>query len=241
MRALIRFSPNTHTVPFNHLPKVVGFIHRCIGKDNALHDSVSLYSLGWLQGGVKRREGLHFPEGAQLTFSSPDSDVLLQLMQGIQEDAHFAFGMVAEATHLQQAPMVDTGEARFGVASPVLVRKEVPFAELPEHIRHKMEAHGEIPETATKYLTYEDGDEADALLTQVLHTKLAAAGLPTEGASVAFDRYYLRPRVKLVNYKGTQSKATVCPVIVSGSAEQIAFCWNVGVGQCTGISYGSLK
>lgn len=240
MRALIRFSPNIQTVPFNHLPKVVGFIHRCIGKDNALHDNVSLYSLGWLQGGVKRREGLAFPEGAQLSFSTHDPQVLLQFVQGVQEKMDFAFGMRAEEVVLQKPPYIDTGEARFGVASPVLVRKEVPFEELPEHIRHKMEAHGEAPETATKYLTYEDGDEADALLTQVLHTKLAAAGLPTEGASVAFDRDYPRPRVKLVNYKGTQSKATVCPVIVRGSAEQIAFCWNVGVGQCTGISYGCL-
>ncbi len=239
MRALIRFSPNTHTVPFNHLPKVVGFIHRCIGKDNALHDNVSLYSLGWLQGGVKRREGLTFPEGAQLSFSAHDPQVLLQFVQGVQKKMDFAFGMAAEEVVLQKPPYIDTGEARFGVASPVLVRKDVPFEELPEHIRAHMKAHDKAAERAVKYLTCED-EEADEILTQVFHTKLEAAGLPTEGASVRFDRDYLRPRVKLVDYDGVKSKASLCPVIVKGSPEQIAFCWKVGVGQSTGIGFGSL-
>lgn len=240
MRALIRFSPNTYTVPFNHLPKVVGFIHRCIGKDNALHDSVSLYSLGWLQGGVKRREGLHFPEGAQLSFSAHDAQVLLQLIQGVQADSRFAFGMTAEEVVLQKPPYVETGEARFGVASPVLVRKEVLFEELPEKIQKHMQEHGNVPEKAVKYLTYED-EETDEILTGVFHTKLKAAGLPTEGASVRFDRDYFRPRVKLVDYDGVKSKASLCPVIVKGSPEQIAFCWKVGVGQSTGVGFGALK
>ncbi len=240
MRALIRFSPNTHTVPFNHLPKIVGFIHRCIGKDNTLHDNVSLYSLGWLQGGVKRREGLHFPEGAQLSFSAHDPQVLLQLVQGVQEKMDFAFGMRAEEVVLQKPPYVETGEARFGVASPVLVRKEVPFEELPEKIQQNMQAHDKATVTAVKYLTHED-PEADDLLTQVFHTKLEAAGLPREGASVRFDREYFRPRVKLVDYDGVKSKASLCPVIVKGSPEQIAFCWKVGVGQSTGVGFGALK
>ena len=241
MRAHIRLSPNTHPVPFDHLPKVVGFLHRCIGKENALHDAVSLYSVGWLRGGVKRRDGLSFPNGAQLAFSAHDGNVLLQLIEGIQDDNRFAFGMVAEEVTLHRPPQVDGGEARFGVASPVLVRKQVPVAELPEHIRRNMEVHGKTPEEAYKYLTYEDGAEADELLTQIFKTKLKNAGLATEGASVSFDRHYPRPRVKLINYKGVKSKASLCPVVVQGSADQIAFCWKVGVGFSTGVGFGAIN
>ncbi len=242
MRAFIRFSPNSSLVPFDlHLPKIVGFLHRCIGGENALHDAVSLYSVGWLQGGQRRREGLDFPGGAQLSFSAHDPSVLLQLIQGIQQDNRFAYGMLAEEVVLQAPPQVETGEWRFSVASPVLVRKKVDFEELPEHIRANMEAHGDAPEKAIKYLTYEDGDEADSILTNVFHSKLHQAGLSTEGTSVVFDRDYPKPRVKLVNYKGTKSKASVCPVVVRGSAEQIGFCWRVGVGFGTGIGFGGLR
>lgn len=242
MRALIRFSSNSSLVPFDlHIPKIVGFLHRCIGGENALHDAVSLYSVGWLQGAQRRRDGLDFPGGAQLSFSAHDPSVLLQLIQGIQQDKRFAYGMLAEEVVLQAPPQVTEGMVRFAVSSPVLVRKKVNFEELPEHIRANMEAHGEPPEKAIKYLTYEDGDEADAILTNVFHTKLEQAGLSTEGASVSFCHDYKKPRVKLVNYKGTKSKASLCPVVVRGSAEQIKFFWLTGVGFGTGIGMGALR
>ena len=40
---------------------------------------------------------------------------------------------------------------------------------------------------------------------------------------------------------GIKNKASICPVIVKGTSEQIAFAWNVGVGNSTGIGFGALN
>ena len=45
---------------------------------------------------------------------------------------------------------------------------------------------------------------------------------------------------KLFRYKQVQCRASVCPVLVSGSAEQIRFAWEVGVGHSRGSGWGAL-
>ena len=66
------------------------------------------------------------------------------------------------------------------------------------------------------------------------------AGLNNENVSVAFDTNYPNAKVKSINYKGVDNKGSICPIIVKGTSEQIAFAWNVGVGNSTGIGFGSL-
>ena len=61
------------------------------------------------------------------------------------------------------------------------------------------------------------------------------------GAAVRFDPAHLATaKTKLFRYKQVQCKGSICPVLVSGSTEQIQFAWEVGVGHSTGIGCGAL-
>jgi CRISPR-associated endoribonuclease Cas6 len=87
---------------------------------------------------------------------------------------------------------------------------------------------------------YYDDSEANELLTETLQHKLTRAGLPTD-VSVSFDTSYPKPRIKMATYRGIQNKGSVCPVIVTGNPRAVAFAWEVGVGNSTGIGFGALK
>jgi len=67
------------------------------------------------------------------------------------------------------------------------------------------------------------------------------AGLKSEGVSVRFDKNYDRPIRKKITYKGIGNKGSICPVVVEGNKEAVAFAWDVGIGNSTGIGFGALK
>jgi CRISPR-associated endoribonuclease Cas6 len=94
-------------------------------------------------------------------------------------------------------------------------------------------------DTRQRHFTFQEY-EADIYLTETLQHKLVLAGLSPEGVSVRFDRNNIKAKTKLVTYRGVQNKTSYCPVFINGSSEQIGFAWNVGVGNSTGIGFGSL-
>jgi len=59
--------------------------------------------------------------------------------------------------------------------------------------------------------------------------------------NVYFDIDYTSAYTKGTMFKGIFTKGSVCPIIVEGSSEQIAFLWDVGIGNSTGIGFGSLS
>ena len=90
-----------------------------------------------------------------------------------------------------------------------------------------------------KHFLYSD-KESNELLTETMATKLSKAGLSSDGVSVRFDNEFHNPKTKLLEYRGIKNRANICPVIIKGTPEQIAFAWNVGVGNSTGIGFGAL-
>jgi len=58
---------------------------------------------------------------------------------------------------------------------------------------------------------------------------------------VQFDRSYSNPKTKLIKVKGISHKANVCPILVKGSPDALAFAWNVGLGHLTGSGFGAIK
>jgi CRISPR-associated endoribonuclease Cas6 len=108
---------------------------------------------------------------------------------------------------------------RFEVASPIFIKRHVG--------------------DRTKFYYYND-DEANALMTETLVNKLKKADLNHENVSVEFDKTYRNPTKKGTTYKGIKSIGSICPVIIKGTPEQIAFAWNVGLGNSTGIGFGAL-
>jgi CRISPR-associated endoribonuclease Cas6 len=221
MRLMLRLSPNTEPVPYDHLHRLTGTLHKWLG-ENDLHDGTSLYSFGWLQGAVPQNGHLRFPRGASWAISFHDPDAARALLKGLLRQPPVFAGM--HVVEVQECPEPAFGEQmRFYVDGPVVARE--------------FRADG-----TRAYLLY-DNPAADAALTRVLRTKLAEAGFSAahQQATLAFDRAYPKARTKLATVKGTKHKASECPVFVTGTPEAVRFAWLVGAGDLTGCGFGALR
>lgn len=205
-------------VPFNYQPQITGAIHKWLGP-NAIHDSTSLYSFSWLQGGHRKLNHLVFENGASFEFSAYNDDVVKSIIKGIQSDPAISFGLSVAEIILVETPVFNMKE-RLYVTSPVLVKRKIENREV--------------------HYTYEEPD-SNKLLTETLKTKLRKAGLEDNNVEVGFATDYPGAKTKLIYYNKIGNKVNLCPVVIEGSPEQIAFAWNVGVGNSTGIGFGALK
>ena len=233
MRLHFQLSPNRRPVPFEYASQLTTLFHSWLGHNNAQHNALSLYSLGWIQNPRhrKRPDGFDFPFGAHWFLSAPDTPdgqaLLERVIETTSRRSEFLFGMDIVETSAQSTP--DFGPvAGFRVGSPVFI-------------------HGDQEEEPDAHILW-DHPRADELLTRTLRRKLAAAGLAhlSEGASVRFDRSYPNPKSKLITVKEGGAKpfrkrASFCPIVVEGqSPEAVKFAWCVGVGGLTGMGFGSL-
>lgn len=218
MRLHIKTSPDTKELSYNYQPILTGTIHKWLGK-NEIHDQVSLYSFSWLNGGESTKTGLTFQRGASFFISSHDPDFLNKIIRGIQSDPSIANGLIVKEVVIQEDPEFGE-EAKLFCASPVFIKRT----------ENEREIH----------FTF-NNEESNKHLTDTLRTKLKKAGLTDEHVSVEFDKTYRTPKTKVIYYNKIGNKVNLCPVILKGSPEQIAFAWNVGVGNSTGVGFGALK
>ena len=225
MRLHFSLSPNREPVPFNYPHFLTGAFHRWHGR-NDLHDNLSLYSLGWLQGGGARGGALHFPRGATWFISAPDTGEGAQLLEAVAGAA-------------LQSPQVCSGMEIIEITSestPEFGSRRVFKANSPIFIR------GDKEEGNDPHILFDDPRAGD-YLTRTLRHKLDAAGLShlSETARVSFDRSYRTPKTRLIHIKDNfYKRASVCPVIVEGQPEAVRFAWCVGAGNLTGSGFGSL-
>jgi CRISPR-associated endoribonuclease Cas6 len=217
MRIHLKLSPNTEPVPFDYQGHLVQQFHKWLGSDNPVHDELSLYSLSWLWGSKPTKKGFDFRNGGSWFISAYDDELIKKLIDSIMKNSAFPFGMSVQELTMQMTPTFQK-KAHFRVASPVFIKRNI--------------------ETEQKFYYHSD-KEANELLTETLQNKLKKANLNTD-VQVRFDETYRNPKVDGILYKGSRKKGSVCPVIVEGSAEAVGFAWNVGIGNGTGIGFGSL-
>lgn len=221
MRLHLRLSPNTAPVPFDHLHHLTGVLHKWLGP-NEVHDSLSLYSFGWLSGAQRVGNGLQFSSGADWNVSFLSNDLSDALRAGIRRDPGVFAGMrVYEIRELMPPPL---GPAeQFWVDGAVLTRLN-------------------RDDGGRDHLTYMDPAAADTL-TRTLRRRLAQADFqgPDLDATVRFDRSFEKARTKMVAIKGVHYRTSECPVIVEGTPAAVQAAWLVGVGELTGMGLGALK
>lgn len=221
MRIYFKTTASSEVIPYNYQRKLVGCIHKWLGP-NQWHDQLSLFSLSWLYGNHKSvsGKGLLFDRGAQFFFSTPDPRMIKQLINGIKQAPEMFGGlMIAEISILETLEYRE--KAYFHVQSPVLVKRTLE--------RNKIRFY------------YPEDVEVNELLTQTMKNKLKKAGLVDKEIQVSFDTSYPKIRKKVSTYNGIQNKASICPIIIQGDPEAIAFAWDVGIGSSTGIGFGALK
>ena len=218
MRIYLQLSPNTEIVPYDYQQTLVGAFHKWLGK-NALHDELSLYSLSWLDKGSPRKQGLDFPNGSTFFISAPDPDLLAKLVNGVFKGHQVRWGMEVQEVTIQRTPKLGNKQ-KFFAQSPILLKRR-----LEDEKYHKY---------------FFPGDElSDTIMTDILHRKLTQMNLSTD-VSLRYDSTYPHPKIKKIKYKGIDIKGALCPVIVEGDPRAVAFAWEVGVGNSTGIGFGAL-
>ncbi len=217
MRIHLKISKPNQPLPFNHQQNLVGSIYKWLG-ENREHGGVSLFSFSQLQNGKVENGKLVFEQGTNMFISSYKNDFLKRIIQGIKHDPEIAFGMKVLEITIQEDPDFSKVEF-FKVASPVLVKRTV----------------GE----KTRHFVYSE-NETDKLLTETLKTKMKIVGIEDETVSISFVNKYSKANTKLIDYKGIKNRANWCPVIIKGKPKTKVFAWNVGIGNSTGIGFGSL-
>lgn len=217
MRLHFKLSPNKESVPFAYQHFLLGTFHKWMEKNN-VHNGISLYSLGWLHGGSSKGKNLEFSNGASWFISYWNENIGKKIIQGAMNDPAVCCGMYVEEILIQEEPDFNS-QVYFNVSSPVFIRKY-------------------DSDKKAEHLTF-DNIEADHYMTETMKRKLQTANLDLP-IKIRFDRNYEKAQTKLVNIKGIQSKASLCPVIIEGDPQAIKFAWNVGIGHCTGSGFGSL-
>jgi len=220
MRIYLRLSIPQEVIPFNYQPYLTGAIHKWIGPKNETHGTLSLFSFSWLQKvSVIEKKGVKITDESFFFISAYNDDLIKNIVKGIREEPGICFGMKVSEIHVVDTPSFTCTET-FMTASPIFIKRRFDNNE--------------------KHITF-DQPSSDLYLTETLKKKLRAAELSDEDVSVSFDRGFHNPRTKIVKYKEISNRVNVCPVIIKGTEEQIAFAWNVGVGNSTGIGFGALK
>lgn len=220
MRLYLQLTKNNKTIPFNYQPFLTGAIHKWVGQENNVHDALSLYSFSWFQNvDIKGRNGISIRENSYFFISAHETTLLKKIIKGIMADPFICFGISVSDIQIAETPPFSNMES-FSVGSPVFIKRRVDNNE--------------------KHITY-DNPDSNTFLTETLQKKLKAANLPTENVNVKFDLSFSKPQTKVIWYKEIGNRVNICPIMIEGTAEQIAFAWDVGIGNSTGIGFGAIK
>ena len=218
MRIHLRTTANTSPVPFDYQQKLVGTIHKWIGK-NSIHDKISLYSFSWLNGGRMIDNALHFANGATLFISFYDEGIIKKIIKTILNLPEMFCGLTVTDITIDEEPQL-SGRDTFMCASPIFIKRKLE--------------NGRI-----KQYNYND-EQANLYLKETLLSKMKEAGIEDDSLDIRFDLSYKNKKTKLVRYHGIGNKANFCPVIIKARPETKLFAWNVGIGNCTGIGFGAI-
>lgn len=219
MRLYLKTSPNSCLIPFNYQQKLTGVLHKWIGKDNREHGNISLYSFSWLQNTQLEQNGLTCPYGAKWFISFYDLQAAKGVLDAIREKPEMFCGMCVDEVLIEDTSDFSNREL-FYLGSPILIKRS----------------------EGDKVIEYSyENPLSGRLLEESLRTKMQKAGLPSDKTfHIEFDLSYSKKKKKLVWYDGISNKANMCPVIIQGENETKQFAWNVGLGNCTGIGFGSI-
>jgi CRISPR-associated endoribonuclease Cas6 len=219
MRIHLITTPNRDIIPFDYQPKLVGTLNKWLGRNNDEHGNLSLYSFSWLNNGQITGNGFRFPNGAVWSISFYDEYRIKDIIRTIRESPDLFCGMFVTDVTIEETPDL-SNRNRFLLSSPI----------------HIQRSDGKN----TRHFTFKD-TEASNLMKETLERKMQAAGLDSdETLKIKFDLSYQQRKEKLVKYRNIKIKASMCPIIIEGTNVTKQFAWNVGVGNSTGIGFGSI-
>lgn len=219
MRIYLKLTKNNELIPFNYQQLLTGTIHKWLGKNNDIHGNSGKFCFSWLQNTTALKDGLNLSYNAYFFISALDENIIKRIIKGIIEDAYMFCGIKVKDVQIVSTPVFGSS-TRFILASPVLLKwKDGNF------VRH---------------VTINNKD-FEEVLNLNFRNKLQRAGISDTDFKISLDPDIHCRKTKMVVYKGIENKASLTPIIIKGSQEQIAYAWCVGIGNSTGIGFGALK
>ncbi len=219
MRIYLRLTKNDKIIPFNYQELLTGTIHKWIGRGNEIHGRAGSFSFSWIQNTVGSKNGIDLKRDAYFFISSLNEDFIKRIIKNILEEPTMFNGIRVFDIQIKDTPQFGE-EERFLMASPVLLKLKEG-----EKIRQ---------------VTLEDCD-FEQVLTDNLKRKLERVGVSSDGVKVQLNPETNFRETKMIVYKGIKNRTSFAPIIIKGTQEQIAFAWNTGLGNSTGIGFGALK
>lgn len=221
MRIHISTTANNEVIPFDYQQLLTRILHKWIGHNNEEHGQISLYSFSWLQKGKKVIGGFDFPNGATWFISFFNENRAKLIIKAILDNPYMFSGMIVTDITIEETPNL-VNRNLFYLASPIFIQRYDY-----ENKRNK------------QYLFYDK--EVSTLLCETLAHKMDVAHLPADDSlDIRFNLDYKNKHTKIMTYDGIQNRASMCPVFISGAPMTKAFAWDVGVGNSTGIGFGSI-
>lgn len=217
MRIYIKLNKNKIPIKYNYQELMTGVIHKWLGKENNIHGQSARFCFSWLQNTKANQNGINLTKDSYFFIGAYDTEIIKKIMKGILESPEMFNGASAKEVILQESPTFKVIE-HFLMASPIFLRRKED----------------------RKHLTYKD-DEFEGALNDNCKIKLRKAEIVTNGFEIKLDPDNRFRTTKLITYNGIDNKATVAPVLIKGSQEQIEYLWSVGLGHSTGIGFGALK
>lgn len=218
MRLHIKTSANNAIIPFDYQQKLTGVLHKWLGNNNEEHGDISLYSFSWLQNTEAGKNGLNCPKGAKWFISLYDTQRAKDVISQIRKQPELFGGMFVNEVVIEETPDFSNRELFF-LGSPILIKRREDGKTVEYDFENPL---------------------SGKLLEETLKNKMQKVGLQDDSLHIEFDLSYAKKKKKLVWYDGISNKANMCPVIIQGSSETKQFAWNVGLGNSTGIGFGSI-
>ncbi|WP_187478270.1 CRISPR-associated endoribonuclease Cas6 [Amniculibacterium sp. G2-70] len=219
MRIYLKLTKNNKPIPFNYQELLTGVIHKWIGANNEIHGKTGQFSFSWIQNTVANKSGIELKRDAYFFISSRNEGLVKQIVKNILKDPEMFSGVSVFDVQIKDTPAFSISE-KFLMASPVLLKMKV--------------------ENKIRHITLEDKN-FETILTDNLKHKLEKSHLNSEGLSIKINPNTNFKETKLVTYKGIKNRTSFVPIIINGTPEQIAFAWDNGLGNSTGIGFGALK
>ena len=220
MRLKLLLNKSNKTLPFNYQPILTGALHKWIGKNNDIHENASLYSFSWLQNVNTNSKGIITNDNTSYFYSFHDELLAKNVLKSIINNPKIYEDLSVRDVMIQETPNLSNIK-KFYVSSPIFVK-------------------GQNDEGKTIHYSFNDKQSED-LMTKTLKTKLEIAKIDSSNLNVKFNQSYPKAKTKIIDYNGIKNKVNICPIEIEGNQEQKAFAWNVGIGNSTGIGFGSIK
>jgi CRISPR-associated endoribonuclease Cas6 len=221
MRIKIIFSKPTSEVPLQNQELVVSYLHKCLGRNNEYHNKPSKYCITSILGGSLLKDSLSLDfsssDGPYIFVTSEDSEFFNKLMLGLFANSDFGFGM--KVVDVQTVCSTSfNGYNIFKAITPIVLKEK----------------------GGKRYLSIKDEGYEELLKAHTMN-KLSKAipGIDLSGFNLEVMKN-LPNKVKKSMYKQTLMTATICSVKITCNKKIAEFIFNNGLGQSTGIGFGSM-